>query len=51
MRRAARALARDKFSEAAFERAFARGWGRLSRAAGVAEPANNRGLLQVPGRQ
>ncbi len=51
MRRAARARARDKFSEAAFERAFARGWGRLSRAAGVAEAADNGGLLQVPGRQ
>lgn len=53
MRRAARALAADKFSEAAFERAFSRGFGRLVRATGGSIDADNggAGLLQVPGRQ
>ncbi|BEJ12922.1 hypothetical protein CspHIS471_0300960 [Cutaneotrichosporon sp. HIS471] len=54
MRRTARSLARDKFSEAAFERGFARGWSRLARATGGAELVEDVGgagvKLKVPGR-
>ncbi|KAL1406231.1 asparagine-linked glycosylation protein [Vanrija albida] len=41
MRKAARALAEDKFSERAFERGFERGWNQLARA------AHKRGTEQV----